>query len=343
MVVISAPDLRQRVYEIFGALDSPQPVSQRVAHSLVESNLVGHDSHGVIRVPAYARAIRAGTLNPKGEICVVRESASTALLDCGYTFGQVAAAQGMELAVAKARQCDIAMVVLQHCGHTGRLGEYPVMAAERGFMGMVFCHGAPPGGLVAPFGGIGRALGANPIAWGVPGGDGKPVFLDYATSVVAQGKIQVAADKGEEIPEGWLLDVEGRPTRDPHDQFSGGVMLPFGGHKGYALGVLIELLGGGLSGVGVPLQPGYRWDQGTVLVAVNIEAFQPLDAFRELVADFGRRLKATPRAAGCAEILLPGEPEWRCKAERERTGIPLPEKTWERIRETAASLGLARG
>jgi len=170
----------------------------------------------------------------------------------------------MEMAISKARQTDIAMVALQRCGHTGRLGEYVVTAAEQGFMGMIFCSGAPPGGIVAPYGGIGRALGANPIAWGIPGGsrgrsaNGRPIFLDYATSVCAQGKIQVAADKDEEIPEGWLLDKDGRPTRNPCDQFEGGVMSPFGGHKGYALGVMIGLLGGGLSGVGVPLQPGYQ-------------------------------------------------------------------------------------
>jgi uncharacterized oxidoreductase len=232
------------------------------------------------------------------------------------------------------------MIVLQHCEHTGRIGEYVVQAAEQEMMGLVFCNGSVPGGLVAPFGGTGRALGANPIAWGIPRDGGPPIFMDFATSVAAQGKLQVAADKGEEIPAGWLLDKDGHPTRDPRDQFEGGVLLPFGGHKGYALGVMIELLGGGLSGAGFPLLPGYKWDQGTVLVAVNIEAFQPLEHFKRMVAEFSERLKATPRAPGCEEILLPGEPEWRCKASREREGIPLPENTWARIRETAGSLGL---
>ena len=346
MVVIAASDLRDRVGEILDAVGSPKAVSQQVAHSLVEANLTGHDSHGVIRVPAYIRSVQDGRVHPGAEIRVVRESATTALLDCGYGFGQVAATQGMELAISKARQHDLGMVVLQHCGHIGRLGEYVVTAAERGLMGLVLCNGSGPGGIVAPFGGIGRALGANPIAWGIPGGrtdegqDGKPVFLDYATSVCAQGKIQVAADKGQLIPDGWLLDKEGHPTRDPRAQFDGGVMLPFGGHKGYALGAMIELLGGGLSGSGTCLQPSYKWDQGTMLMAVNLEAFQPLDEFRRMVADFTVRVKATPRAADVAEILVPGEPEWRSKAERERTGIPLPEKTWDRIVETAKSLGL---
>jgi uncharacterized oxidoreductase len=343
MVIVSASDLRRKVYEIFNAADCPEPVSQRVADSLVESNLTGHDSHGVIRVPWYVRATRSGRVDPRGEIRTLRETASTALLDCGQLFGQVAAARGMELAIAKAREHDIAMVVLWHCAHTGRLGEYVVMAAEQGFMGLMTCNGLSQGGLAAPFGGIGRALGANPIAWSVPGGNGRPIFLDYATTACAQGKIQVAADKEQELPEGWLLDKNGQPTRNPRDQFDGGVMLPFGGHKGYALSVIVELLSGGLSGSGPALSPDYQSDQGTVLIAVNVEAFQPVDEFRQMAADFASGIKATPRAPDCDEILLPGEPEWQCKAQRERDGIPLPEKTWERIGETAASLGLAWG
>jgi uncharacterized oxidoreductase len=311
--------------------------------SLVENNLTGHDSHGVIRVPYYVRSVREGRVQPRAEARVVKESATTAILDCGHNFGQVAAKKGMELAIAKAQAHDIAIVALQRCTHTGRLGEYVVMAAERGLMGLMVCHGTARGGIVAPFGGIGRALGSNPIAWGIPGGDGKPIFLDYATSMVAQGKIQVAADKGQELPEGWLLDKHGQPTRNPHDQFDGGAMLPFGGHKGYALSVLIELVAGGLGGAGPALLPDYQRTQGVVQIAVNLEVFQEADAHRQMVAEFAARLKETPRAADCDEILLPGEPEWRCKEARERAGIPLPEKTWARICETAASLGLAWG
>jgi LDH2 family malate/lactate/ureidoglycolate dehydrogenase len=348
MILISASDLRQRVSGIFSAAGSSAEASRRVAHSLVESNLAGHDSHGVIRVPSYVRSIQSGRLRPEGQIRVIKENASTALLDCGYTFGQIAAAKGMDIALAKARQHSIAIVALQKCNHVGRLGEYVVMAAQQGYMGMIFCNGSSPGGIVAPYGGIARALGSNPIAWGIPGPDetlagalgGKPLFMDFATSVCAQGKIQVAADEGKELPVGWLLDKEGRPTRNPNDQFEGGAMLPFGGHKGYALGVMIELLAGGLSGAGIPLQSEYTVSQGTVLVAVNIEAFQPLDEFRALVTDFVQRVKKTPRAEDCPEILVPGEPEWRSKEKREREGIPLPDRTWERLGETAVSLGM---
>jgi uncharacterized oxidoreductase len=295
------------------------------------------------------RGLQAGRVNPRAEIRVVRETASTAILDCDFAFGQVAGTRGIETAMAKAREHDIGMVVLQRCGHVGRLGEYVVMAAEQGYIGLMICNGPSPRGGVAPYGGIGRALGTNPIAWGIPASlvadspdrSGKPLFLDYATSCCAHGKIQVAADKGLPVPEGWMLDKSGQPTTDPQDQFDGGVLLPFGGHKGYGLGVVVELLGGGLSGAEPSvLRSNKEYAQGTVQIAINVEAFRPLDDYRAMVSRFAERVKQVPRAPGCDEILVPGEPEWRCKAQRERDGIPLPEKTWDRIGETATALGL---
>ncbi len=341
MPVVSASELCRSASAVFRAGGCPTDVAARVAGSLVEANLTGHDSHGVIRVPSYLRAVQEGRIDPHGEICLVQESPNTALLDCAHNFGQVGAARGVEVAVAKARERDVAAVALQRSGHVGRLGEYVVMAAEHGTAALMICNGTATGGIVAPYGGIGRALGSNPIAWAVPGPEGgRPVFLDYATSVCAQGKIQVAADEDKSLPEGWLLDKEGHPTRDPRAQSRGGVMLPFGGHKGYALSVLIELLAGGLSGAGAALLPGYQRDQGTLLIVLRIEAFCPVAQFREMVLQFTEQLKKTPRAAGCNEILLPGEPEWRAKAARQREGIPLPDRTWDRLAEAASGLGL---
>lgn len=151
MITIPASDLRQRVQEIFSAVGSPEAISRRVAEALVDSNLVGHDSHGVIRVPAYVDSIRSGRILPAGEPKVARDLPAAALVDCGWTFGQVAAAWGMELAMSKARQMGIGMAALFHCNHIGRLGEYVTMAAEQGLMGMVYCNGSAPGGIVAPF------------------------------------------------------------------------------------------------------------------------------------------------------------------------------------------------
>jgi len=340
MLTFPAPQLRQTVFAIFRAAGATEPVGERLASSLVESNLVGHDSHGVLRVPEYVERIQAGTLKLDGKLEIVRETAGTALIDCGWNLGQVALPQGMDLAIEKARHNGIGMVVLGHCDHTGRVGEYVVQAAQQGMIGQLICNGSLPGGIVSPFGGGRRALGANPIAWAVPVADRPPLFFDFATSIVAHGKLQVAADKGELVPEGWIIDKAGRPTRNPHDQFDDGAILPFGGHKGYALSVMIELLGGGLSGAGFPLLPGYRWDQGTVLMAIDINAFQPLAEFMAQAAAFVEHLKATPCAPGVDEILLPGEIEWRTKAVREQQGIPLPEVTWSRIQAAGTAMGV---
>jgi uncharacterized oxidoreductase len=311
-----------------------------VSASLVEANLTGHDSHSVIRVPSYVRAVREGRVDPHGEVRVIDEGPTTITLDCAHNFGQVAAARAVTLALAKLSDVDVVVVALRRAAHVGRLGEYVAMVADQGHVGLMFCNGTARGGIVAPYGGVGRALGSNPIAWALPGPNGRPVLLDYATSVCAQGKIRVAADKGEALPEGWLLDKHGHPTRDPKEQADGGVMLPSGGHKGYALSVVIELLAGALSGAGPALLPGYERQQGVVLVVMCIDRFCTLDGFQRMVSDFAARIKATPRAPGCAEILLPGEPEWRSKDERERQGIPLPQRTWDRLGETATALSL---
>ncbi len=341
MIVKSADALRQITHDILSKLGAPPDIAERVATALVESNLAGHDSHGVMRLLFYADSIRAGTLNPAGRLTVIRELPGTVLLDAGWNLGQYACAQAMQLAIEKARTQGIGLAVVQHCDHTGRIGEYATMAAEQGFVGQVVCNGSIPGGLVAPFGGKSRALGANPLAWAVPGAPGQPpIYLDFATSIVAHGKVEVAADKGELVPEGWILDKLGQPTRSPREGLDGGAILPFGGHKGYAMSVMIELMGGGLSGVGFPLFPTYRWDQGTLLVAINIEAFQPLAEFRAMVAEFVQRLKAMPRAAGHDEIFLPGEHEWRTREARQRDGIALPEVTWARLTDLGRSVGL---
>ena len=341
MPVIPAQALTDFSERLLAAAGTPAASARRVAETLVESNLVGHDSHGVLRLPQYVQAIRAGTLNPAGALTVVRETLATALVDCGWTFGHLACPQAMQLALDKAAECGIGTVVLRHCDHTGRIGAYAVLAAQQGYIGQMICNGSDPGGLVAPYGGAARALGANPLAWAIPNGTPQPVFLDYATSIVAHGKLQVAADKGQMVPEGWILDKHGQPTTNPHDQFDGGAILPFGGHKGYALSVMIEALAGGLSGVGFPIQPAYRWDQGSVITAIQVEAFQPLAEFERQVRDLGERLKASPRATGVEEILLPGELEWRTRAQRAQDGIPLPQGTWDRLQELGRGLNVA--
>lgn len=303
----------------------------QVADSLVETNLVGHDSHGVMRVGAYVQALEEGRLDPRGELKVLRESATTALLDGGRNWGVLAGRAAMDLAVSKARQHDLGLVALRNTAHTGRLGEYVVRAAGEGCMAMVFGTGSRPGGTVAPYGGASPVFNTNPLSWGVPARRFPAVFLDFATSAVAWGKIQGAIDKGEPIPLGWLLTAQGEPTTDPTEQGRGGVSLPFGAHKGSGLAFMIEILCGGLTGVSCAALADYSSEYVLVMGAVNIAAFQPLEEFRARVEGLIDAVKGARKATGVEEILAPGEMEWRTRERRLADGIEIPDAAWERI------------
>ncbi|MHB1296613.1 MAG: Ldh family oxidoreductase [Anaerolineae bacterium] len=341
MIHIAPERLATVVQQVFEAAGVAAPDASQVARSLVENNLTGHDSHGVLRVSSYVDNILSGTVVPGAPLTVLRESATTALLDGGRQFGQITARAGMNLAMEKARAHDMGMVAIRNCAHTGRLGEYAIQAANEGLMGLVFSSGCARHGAVAPYLGTERALNTNPIAWAVPAGNHPPVCMDYATSICAQGKIQAAIDKGINLPDGWLLNVDGEPTTDPTEQPRGGIMMPFGAHKGYALGFLIELASGGLAGASCALLSDYVSDYPTVLMAINIDAFQPLDAFRCMVDEQIEAIKATRKAPGVEEILVPGEPEWYTRTARLRDGLSLPEATWERIVQAGARVGIA--
>lgn len=341
MIHITADRLRDIVSQVFVAAGVPSESAREAADSLVESNLVGHDSHGVLRVGAYVHMVEQGRMDPHGKVTVVHESAGTALLDGGRVFGQLAARQAMALAIAKAQERDIAMVAVRGCGHTGRMGEFVVQAAQAGCIGMVLGSGSKPGGTTAPYLGISPVFNTNPIAWGFPATKYPPVFIDFATSACAFGKIEAALDKGVPIPEGWLLDRDGNPTTDPKDYRDGGVLLPFGDHKGYGLCFLVEALCGGLTGSSCAPLPDYAagaWS--LVMSAVRIEAFQPLDRFCHMVDGLIEATKAARKAPGVKEILVPGELEWRTRAQRLEQGLDLPEATWERIVEAGRRHGL---
>ena len=314
--------------------------AEQIAESLVENNLVGHDCHGAMRVEMYTKMMDAGRIDPRGQITAVRESATTALIDGGLNFGILVARQAMDMAMAKAQEHDLGMVVARNCGHTGRMGEYVVRAAQEGFIGIVMGSGSARGGTMAPFGGIDRAFNTNPISWGVPAKEHPPLFFDFATSAVAYGKIQVAQDKRIAVPEGWILNAEGQPTTDPDDLGKGGVLLPFGGHKGSALALMVELLSNGLTIATCSPLTSYEPDFTMMLMAIRIEAFQPLEQFCCMVDETIDAIKAGRKAPGVEEILVPGEPEWRIREQRLRDGIDLPEGTWQRIVASGARYGV---
>lgn len=341
MPVIAAEPLRRLTTAIFQAAGATRENADRVAEALVESNLVGHDSHGVIRIPSYIQAIRQGHIQPAATPTILRETSTAALVSGNWTFGHVAAKFGTEVAVAKARAQGLAAVGIVQCNHIGRLGEYPTMAARQGVIALVTAGGSLASGVrgpAAPYGGRGRALGTNPIAVGVPGGDFPPLLLDFATTAVAGGKIMVARARRQPLPPGAILDPEGNPSTDPEDFYRGGVMLPFGGHKGYALSMVVELLSGPLTGADAHAATGRT--SGTFILAIDAGLFRPLAEFVSVADRVYRQVKETPPAPGFEEVLLPGEPEWRTRARRLAEGIPIEEATWSAIVQVARDLGI---
>lgn len=339
MLTISADRLSKVATDIFRATGASPENTECVVSALIGANLAGHDSHGILRVPAYVNDIKNGRLDPKAAPEVVHEAGSTAIVDGGATFGQVGARFAADTAIEKARKSGIAAVTARNCHHTGRIGEWAERVAAAGMVGFATTAGPRGPYSTVPFGGAKGALGTNPLAWAFPRTGGKPpILLDYATSSVAQGKLQVARAKGAPVPEGSIIDKHGNPTTNVEDYFDGGNLLPFGGHKGYSLSVVVELLAVGLSG-GALVAEGTRGSCFFVL-AMSPTAFVSQSDFDTYVESISERMTSTPPAPGFARVLLPGEPEASTRAERLADGIPVAERTWDQLEETASGLGV---
>jgi hydroxycarboxylate dehydrogenase B len=341
MPTIDAVRLESTATRIFEALGAPAGDAAWVAHLLVLANLRGHDSHGVIRVPQYAEAVKKGTVDPKSPVTVAAETPVTARLDGGRGFGQVVARRGMEMAMAKAKASGLAAVSLSRTGHVGRLADYVEMAAREGLVGMLWVN-AVHGLNVAPWGGAARRLGTNPHAIGIPGTDGPAMVLDFATSVVAEGKMRVKKNRKQQAPAGWFIDAQGRPATDPEIFYGDpvGSLLTAGEHKGYGLSLAVEILGGVLSGTGPAGPPPGVFANGTLMMCLDVERFVPLPEFHKQVAALFGWVKSAPLAQGSREVLIPGEPEARLEAERRRDGVPVEDETWNQIERVGAELGL---
>ncbi|MHB0870034.1 MAG: Ldh family oxidoreductase [Chloroflexota bacterium] len=336
MPLFSPSQLELFTSEVFRAVGTPDDIAQHVARSLVVSNLMGHDSHGVIRIPSYLEAIEAGTCVPSARPAVQEETATTALVDGRWAFGQITASVAAKLAIEKARTAQVAAACIVRCNHIGRLGEYTEMAAREGMVAFMV-GGTFNGPAVTPYGGATRVMGTNPISIAVPTAD-DPVVADIATSVAAEGKLRVARAKKQPLPPGVILDKDGNPSTDAEDFYAGGVLLPFGGHKGYVLSVIVDLLGRHLGG-GETLVTEYI-SFGNLLVVLNVEAFRPLMEYQSAVGKRLQEIKGVKPAPGFDEVMLPGEVERRAWAKREREGIVLPEDTYTALRGIAEGRGV---
>ncbi len=336
MIVFRPEELREVATLIFRAAGAdPEPTAILVDH-LIEANLAGHDSHGVQHIPGYVRGMKEGRIQPNARPEILRETAVSALVDGRWTFGQVSARYGTEVAIAKAKAAGVAVVGVVHCTHIGRLGTYPTLASPRGVV-LVVTIGALLH-LTAPYGGRKPVFGTNPFAFGFPAHDRPDVMIDFATSAIAAGKVAVARARHEPVPPGCLLDKDGNPTTDPNALAEGGMLLPFGGHKGSALAALSALL----SQVLVPgdeTSDG-RPQTGTFILGIDAGIFRDLARVRAETDQVVEKIKAVPPAAGFAEVLVPGEPELRTARQRRAEGIPIPEDTWAAIVATARDLGV---
>jgi len=334
--------LLERIYVAKGALPDE---AATVARHQVEANLVGHDSHGVMRTRGYVALIDKGHIVPGAPYEVERESPTSLVVNGNWGFGFVVTERAMTQAIAKAAESGMAMATVHHQSHVGRLGAYAAMAAERGMVAMVMADSGLGPKFVAPYGGAAPRLGTNPLCFAVPGGDLGPVVLDMATSSVAAGKIHLARDRGTPIPEGWILDKHGRPTTDPLDYYDGGTILPLGGdqgHKGYGLSFIVETFCGLLTGLGFGIDPQGRHNDGIFLAVFDIARLQEPPAFLAQMRDFIAYLKDTPLADGFQEILYPGELESRLGARRREDGVAIDEKAWEDLRALAREVGADR-
>lgn len=313
--------------------------SHRIAAHLVEANLAGHDSHGVIRTTPYLQWLRDGKVLADRTIQVVFENDSIAVVDGQSGFGQTVAAQAVELGVAKAARQGVAVIALRNSGHLGRIGAWPTQAAAAGMLSIHFVNTTGGGILVAPHGGTSRRLSANPIAAGVPRAGQSPLVLDISTCTIAEGKIRVAKNRGVHVPPGCIIDAFGQPTTDPGDFYADppGAILPIAGHKGYGLSILAEVLAGALTGGGCsnPANAG-RLLSGMLSIYLDPNAFRADAGFSAEVDRFVTWVKSSPTVVG-GEILMPGEIEERTKAARLRDGIEIDDTTWAELR--AAGVG----
>ncbi len=337
--------LKKITTDIFEAGGVPSDEAPIVAELLVASNLAGHDSHGVIRIPQYIGLIESGLIQPGAPMEIESESASHALINGNWGFGHVIAQKAMVLAIEKAKSSTVSAISIHNCNHIGRIGSYPMLAAEAGMVGITMVNAGGAALYVAPFGGRDGRLATNPIAIASPTRNGHPILLDITSSVVAQGKIRVALNRGESVPLGWLVNSDGEPTEDPRDLMASppGALLPLGGivgHKGYALSLMIDILGGALSGAGCSGSGNTRLQNGVLMIALDIAKFTSLDEFYEHVDGLVAHVKASPTAPGFDEILVPGEIEARQTEQRLREGIPIDDETWRQIQETAAEVGV---
>lgn len=353
---ICLPEPLQRFADaLFQAGGADADIAAEVARHLLSANLAGHDSHGVIRIPQYFDLIAKGGIRPGARPEIIRETAVTALVDAHRGLAHFATSFALRWAMGRAAEHGLAATAIRHANHIGRLGDYTERAAADGFIAILTVGVGGPGvGGMVLYGSRQRFLGANPWSISVPTDGGPPMLFDGSSSAVAEGKVRLARSKGTVLPEGAIVDAEGKPSTDPEDFYRGGGLLPVGGsvagHKGYGL-AMASMLVGALAMIDDPdpllwasseQEIGDRRGRagGVFLVLIDPHRFGEAAHYRALVGEVLAAAKRAPCAQGVDEILIPGEPEVQMRARRMREGITLPDATWRELGALGERFGI---
>lgn len=345
LVRVPAAQLEAFAARAFEAVGISGEEARRIAELMVRADLQGSDGHGIFRLPQYIRRIRGGAVNIQPNIRVERETAAMALVNGDNGMGHLVMRFAAAKAIEKARTAGVAWVGVKWSNHAGPASLYSAMPAEHGMIGLYLAVGNA--NHLPPWGGLDMLLSTNPISVALPAGEEPAIVLDMATTVAAYGKVKTKAQRGEMMPEGWMMDREGRPLTDPR-RAAEGFLLPIGGYKGYGLALVIGLLAGTLNGaamgrdvVDFNADDTTPTNTGHTIVAIDVAAFQPLDEFKRRVDTLIRDIRGSTRLPGVDRIRLPGEGSHAAREDRMRHGIPMPAPLRASLDQLAADLGIA--
>jgi LDH2 family malate/lactate/ureidoglycolate dehydrogenase/quinol monooxygenase YgiN len=344
---VAAGELLELAVDIFSRAGVPTDEARTVANALVEADLRGMQSHGVLRIPIYVEKIRAGGFRAGHKGTIVRDSRGTALLDAEDGLGQVVSLRAMDLAIDKARATGIGAVGVLNSNHFGEAAHYVIHAAERDMIGIIATNGSPN---MPALGGTTKVTGPLPFTAAVPTATDPPFVIDAALGVTNRGKLIYLAERGERIPLGWGVDRDARPTDDPARVLDGGWILPIGGHKGFGITMFLEILSGVLTGahVGSEIRDLYNAPRdepqglGHFCIAIDPAAFMPIELFKARMDAMIRMVKSSKLAPGVERMVIPGEPEVEAKRRRSIEGIPLATSVLDQLNALARELGSPR-
>lgn len=341
---IPGDKLRAFIASAFEAVNIPRDDAKAIAQLMAQADINGSEGHGVFRLPQYIRRIKGGAVNVKPNIRVEREMAGMALVHGDNGMGHLVMKFATEKAIEKAKTAGVAWVGARWSNHAGPASLYASMPLAHNMIGLYMAVGSA--NHLPPWGGLDMLLSTNPIAVAVPAGDEPAIVLDMATTVAAYGKVKTKAQRGEMMPEGWMMDRQGKPLTDPK-RANEGFLLPIGGYKGYGLALVMGLLAGNLNGAAMGKDvvdfnndDTSETNTGHTIVAINIEAFQDLKEFKQGMDTLIRDIRNSQRLPGVDRIRLPGEGTHIARAENEKMGIPMPAALLDVLGKLASELGI---